>query len=67
MSLKKIIKANGKSMCGVAKELGVSRQTIHNWNVGDASPTFRDMKALADKLGVSVVAIVKEMEELKND
>jgi len=52
--LSEVLKNPGKKIAVIAREVGVSRNTIYRWQEGDVeSPDPEKIKALAESLGVS--------------
>ncbi len=47
---------------GLANQLGVARQTVAKWEVGEAVPDLENVQALADLFNVSIDDLVKHDE-----
>jgi DNA-binding phage protein len=56
MTIKAKIKAalRDRNLSEVAKESGISRQTIYDSVLGNASPTLRTVEALCSVLGIEI-------------
>ena len=50
----KLRKKNGLSQEELAEKIGVTRQTISNWELGDTSPNPEQLKKLSKELNVSI-------------
>ena len=59
----KLLKAtcvrNGMSIKQLAERMGVSRQTIHNWDTKLIVPSIHDINALANILELDLLELVK--------
>lgn len=62
--LKKEMKLKGLSPEGLAKKLNVSKQTVHNWVVGDCVPMAESAGALKN-LGFSDAACLEPSKEVE--
>jgi len=56
-------KRMGLSQEAMAEKLGVSRQAVSKWELGDASPELEKLIALSELFGVSIDSLVKEEGE----
>lgn len=52
MNIKDVIKAKGFSMVEVAKEMGITRETLYA-NIAN-NPTYRTMRKVADVIGCDI-------------
>ena len=55
-------KKSGKSQETLAAELGVSRQSVSKWELGDSEPEISKLKLLAKSFGVSIDWLLSEDE-----
>jgi len=55
--LQRLRRAHGLSQEELAARIGVSRQAVSKWEVGEAAPDLGNLLALADALGVSLDAL----------
>lgn len=62
--LKKVRKSLRYSQAGIAKEIGVSAQTVKNWEQGRAYPSLSNRLGLASVLGESVLSGFHQYELL---
>lgn len=51
-------KAAGITQEGLAERIGVSRQTVSDWERGDATPDLANAQKLADVLGISLDSMI---------
>ena len=49
-----------KSRQELAEEVGVTRQSIHNWEIKKRTPSLKKMEKLSKILGVSINKITKD-------
>ena len=59
-------KKAGMSQDVLAEKIGVSRQAISKWELGEALPEISNLAALAKEFGVSVDWLISEEGELNN-
>lgn len=50
-----------------AVQLGLSQNTISTWENGGAAPKTKDLKRIADLLGVTVTELLVALEESNSD
>ena len=55
-------KKSGLSQEVVAEKIGVSRQTISKWELAQSYPDFQRLVLLSDYFGMSLDALVKDVE-----
>ena len=55
-------KAKGLSQDELGQRLGVSRQTISKWELAQTYPDFQRLVLLSDYFGMSLDALVKEID-----
>lgn len=69
MTLKELLKKNRYSVPVLAEELGVSCPTIYKWVHKEAEPSPKRVKALAEKLNVTVAELIDVLtsEEQENE
>lgn len=65
MLFKDLMAKNRWNYTTLAKELGVSRLTIANWDSGVTSPSLFYADQLCKLLGIDVTEIFKRAEQLK--
>lgn len=58
-------KKRGFSQEKLGEKIGVSRQTISNWELGETSPNYEQLKALSKLLNISVDKLIDN--NLEND
>lgn len=65
--LKAFRKKKGLSVNALAKELGVSRNAVANWEAGVALPSMKSMNKLSDVMSESLGTIIlaKRRSEIK--
>lgn len=61
--LQRLRRAGGLSQEELAARIGVSRQAVSKWEVGEAAPDLGNLLALADALGVSLDALCGRDDE----
>ena len=59
-SIKTIRHIKNMSAEFVARELGVSRQTIVNWEIGKTEPGASQIRAMCELFGVAAEELLKE-------
>ena len=59
-SIKAIRKRRHVSAESLARELGVTRQTVVNWEAGTTEPPASAIKKMADFFGVTTDELLKE-------
>lgn len=57
---KAALKAAGKSYADIGRALGMERQAIGHWFRDRGEPTMRQLKAMADAIGVHWLELVNE-------
>ena len=60
MKLLQLRKSLGLSQENITKKMGVTRQTILNWETGISSPTLTNAVKLAKILGVTVNELIED-------
>ena len=50
----------------VAKSIGVTTATISQWKKGTCDPSFKNLVAIADCLGISIELLAQALRERKN-
>lgn len=48
------------SMSGLAKEVGITRQTLNNWDTGSGLKTLEDVSKLAKFFDCSILDLIKK-------
>lgn len=61
--LRKLRAECGISQMEAAERLGVSRQTIHRWEHGEAAPSMENLRGMASLYGVTVDALLNGTPE----
>lgn len=55
-------KARGLSQAELGHQIGVSRQTISKWELGQSFPDFQKLVSLGDYFEISLDALVKDVD-----
>lgn len=63
MNFKELLKKKNVTQEELAVAIGVRQSTISNWANGVAYPRTRNLKKIANTLGVSVKTLVESFEE----
>lgn len=58
--IKEARKAHGFTQLGLAKEIGLSHAPIHELEIGKENISLRNLRAIADKIGLEVVIREKD-------
>lgn len=58
--IKKLRQDKFMTRLDLAKLTGVSRMTVYNWEQGAFSPEYKNLKLIADVLGVKVEELLKK-------
>ncbi len=62
----KLRKSKGLTQDELAEKLGVSRQAISKWELGDSEPELNKVKSICDYFGVDYNYLIDENETLTN-
>ena len=66
-NIKQLRKAKGLSQEELAAKLGVVRQTISKWEVGDSTPEMEKLIAISDLFGISLDELVMDKAPVKTE
>lgn len=65
MNLREMRKAKGLTLTKLGAKIGVSRNAIHLYEIGERNPTIKKIPALAAALGVTEAEIIECFKEGK--
>jgi transcriptional regulator with XRE-family HTH domain len=60
MTLKELREKNGLSLAGIAGIIGVSRQSVHQWECGASLPTLDKLPMLENAYGDGFIDALRE-------